>query len=489
MDFIFHYGRRIVYAAALIWAFVLYYLAATQFPATAHALATLMRQYALTSLFLLYIVLLPGLLLSFVPRFRWNGVLVHLRRAVGVSVFFFGFLHATIAFFNNLSGNINSLLFLSSRNQWALVFSSIAFCIFACMAMTSFDWMVKKLGKWWKKLHRLIYLAAMLSVFHAFFIGSHFTVPTNPIPVIVNILSLVFIFLEVLATGKRRWAMTPGFSRKNIFLFGFLLVILASAVGASYKGFTTRFDPHAAHRKGYSPNYTMNVTTSPTDISLGKPVKITFQIIDKRTGRPLSRYQILQEKLMHVVVLRKDLLSYAHIHPEYDGKDTFTVEHAFPTDGTYFLFVEYSPPDFYENLSVAQVVVGSPQNESAASLSVGELSRVFEDTYRVTLSSPEIIKVNDTVDFALTLVDAKTGAPIVDLETYLAAFGHMSAASEDLSTYTHVHPISVPLTAADLGGPTIQFSTFFPKPGKYKLFTQFKHRGKVFVTDFVVEVK
>src|SRR5688572_13661810 len=108
MDFIFLYGRRIIYAIALVWAFTLYYLAATQFPTTAHALATLMRQYALTSLFLLYAALSPGLLLSFTPKFRWNGILIHLRRAIGVSVFFFGFLHAVIAFFNNLSGSVSS---------------------------------------------------------------------------------------------------------------------------------------------------------------------------------------------------------------------------------------------------------------------------------------------------------------------------------------------------------------------------------------------
>ncbi len=488
MIFFFKYGRRFVYGLALIWAFVLYYKAAVSFPTTGSALSALMRNYALTSLFLLYGVLVPGLLGSFFPKFYLNGILVHIRRALGVSVFFFAFLHALIAYFHSLSGTLASVLFLSARNQWALVFSATAFIIFSALAVTSFDFMVRKLGKKWKQLHKLVYIAGILVVFHAFFIGSHFTVPTNPIPVIVNVLSLVFIFLEVTATVKRRWQLSPGFTKKNAGLFFFLTLVMVFAVGASYRGFTSRYDPHAAHRKGYSPHYTLTVTPETKDVQAGKPTKLILQVIDKRTGRPLTRYQVLQEKLMHVVILRKDLRVYAHIHPEYDGKDAFSVTHTFPTDGTYNLYVEYSPPDFYENLSVAQMVVGSA-GDASASLSVDERTKIFEDAYKVTLTAPAEIKVNDTVDFALTLEDAKTGSPIVNLEPYLGAFGHMSAASENMQTYTHVHPLTVPLGPNDSGGPTVQFSTFFPKTGKYKLFTQFKHNGEVFVTDFVVEVR
>jgi len=489
MSFFFMYGRRFVYTLALLWALALYANASLHFPTTGSALSTLMRNYALTALFLLYAVLTPGLIASFFPTFRFNSLLAHMRRALGVSVFFFAFLHVTIAFFHNLSGALMSVTFLSARNQWALVFSVTAFCIFSALALTSFNIMVKKLGKYWKRLHKLIYIAGILTVFHAFFIGSHFTVPINPIPIIVNILSLLFIILEVIATAKRTWRTSPGFTRKNVPLHFFLSGILIFAVYSSYIGFTSRYDPHAAHRRGYSQNYVLEVISEPRAIQAKTQTKLTFRVTDKRTGRPLARYQTLQEKLMHVVVLRKDLLSYDHIHPEFDGKDTFTVTHTFPTDGTYYLYVEYSPPDFYENLSVAKIIVGNSSDSANAVLTVDEKTKLFNDAYRVTLTGPSTIKANDTVDFSYTITDEKNGTPITDLETYLGAFGHMSAVREDMEIYTHVHPITVPLTASDLGGPTVQFSTFFPKSGKYKLFTQFKHKGRVFVTDFVVEVK
>jgi sulfoxide reductase heme-binding subunit YedZ len=41
-----------------------------------------------------------------------------------------------------------------------------AFLIILPLAITSFDWWKKRLGKNWKRLHRLVYLAALLVVLH-----------------------------------------------------------------------------------------------------------------------------------------------------------------------------------------------------------------------------------------------------------------------------------------------------------------------------------
>ena len=39
------------------------------------------------------------------------------------------------------------------------------------------------------------------------------------------------------------------------------------------------------------------------------------------------------------------------------------------------------------------------------------------------------------------------------------------------------------------GGPVIAFHTLFPKPGRYKIWAQFKRGGKIVVADFVVDVR
>lgn len=475
------YGRKTVFTLSLVWSVGLYWLVAGTIPSTSAALSTLMRYYAFSALTLLFVTLIPGLLVSYFPHFRYNGILVHLRRAVGVSVFYFAFLHAMIGFFHNLTGKISAAFFLAPRHQWALLASTAALLILSLMAITSFNRAVTYLGKRWKQLHRLIYPVTILVLFHAFAIGSHFTVPTSPIPMAVNVTALVFIILETGATLKRGWARSKlGWIAAGLILF--------SAVFLSYWAMNSAYDPHARHRRGYSKDYAMNVGTTPQQVLPGAPATLEFSVTDKRTGGILKKYQVFQEKLMHVVVIRRDLAYYDHIHPEYDNAGTFRIVTTFPDPGTYYLFTEYSPPDFFENLSVAAVTVGDAKGEAVAHLAVDERTKIFEDMYKITLDYKDPIKVNDAVDFTYTIRDARTDEPVTELETYLAAFGHMAAVSEDTQTYTHVHPVTVPLAPSDHGGPQVAFNTFFPKAGLYKLFTQFKHKGKVFVTDFVVEV-
>src|SRR5260221_13423786 len=263
-----------------------------------------MRYFALTALFLLFVVLTPGLLVSYFPRLSFNSFFVHIRRALGVSVFFFALFHAIIGFFYNLSGSISSLVFLSGQYQLALAASSTALFIFSLLALTSFDIAVKKLGKRWKLLHRCIYVAAILSVFHAFLIGSHFTTPTGTIPVIVNMLALTFILLEVGATVKR--TMVAG-KKLNVLHIGALALLVVSAFYLSNKGLTNIYDPHARHRKGYSKDYVLTVNTAPKNVSAGQPVNLTLFVTDKRTRKTVKKFLPSHEKLMHLMIVRSDL--------------------------------------------------------------------------------------------------------------------------------------------------------------------------------------
>jgi hypothetical protein len=81
------------------------------------------------------------------------------------------------------------------------------------------------------------------------------------------------------------------------------------------------------------------------------------------------------------------------------------------------------------------------------------------------------------------------GAPVTDLEPYLAAWGHTLVLSEDALEYVHAHPIEyLPPDRPDVkAGPEITFDAMFPKPGRYRVWTQFKRGGHVSTTWFTVE--
>ena len=83
------------------------------------------------------------------------------------------------------------------------------------------------------------------------------------------------------------------------------------------------------------------------------------------------------------------------------------------------------------------------------------------------------------------------GIPVKDLEPYLAAWGHTLVLSENGEEYVHAHPIEyLPTDVTDPhGGPEVTFDALFPKPGRYRIWTQFKRKGTVTTTTFVVEAR
>jgi hypothetical protein len=73
----------------------------------------------------------------------------------------------------------------------------------------------------------------------------------------------------------------------------------------------------------------------------------------------------------------------------------------------------------------------------------------------------------------------RDGRPI-RVQRYLGAGGHLVALRKGDMAYLHVHPTG--------GGGQVSFATEFPSAGRYRLFLQFKHRGRVHTAAFTREV-
>lgn len=483
------YARRLVFTLALVWAGFLYLTAANSYPTTTAALIILQRWFGFTALGLVYVVLLPGLLRVYFPRFFLNPLLIKARRAIGLSLFSFATIHMLLGFFVNLSGSFQSIFLLPLNNQWAVVFAVIAFCIFLSMAATSFDSMVRRLGaKRWKMLHRLVYVAGILVIFHAFLIGSHFTNTKNIIPLLVNFASLAIILLEIGATLRKLSEHKDRISESR-YAFSYLALGIL-ALGALYFSFTgvtsPSYDPHAEHRIVTSgePKFVMNVVGRPQYIEPKKPFSLHLQIIDTQKEAPVSQFQLVHEKLLHLIVLRSDLTDYQHLHPILRG-DQFIKTLTLPEEGEYMLFAEYQPKGQLAQESEVKLTTKNGKF-IPAKLTVSPLSQQFGQ-YRVDMR-PEGIAAGRDANITFVISDARTRQQITDLEPYLGAFGHLVVVSEDGKTYLHVHPSLNVFDSRQRGGPEIVFQTQFAKAGKYKIFLQFQHRGKVQLAEFVIDV-
>lgn len=85
------------------------------------------------------------------------------KRLLGVTAFFYAFLHFSIYLLDQAALQV----FLENFQKKFVLIGFSAFSILFILAITSFDFMVKKLGKKnWKRLHRLVYIAAFLLFFH-----------------------------------------------------------------------------------------------------------------------------------------------------------------------------------------------------------------------------------------------------------------------------------------------------------------------------------
>ena len=77
---------------------------------------------------------------------------------------------------------------------------------------------------------------------------------------------------------------------------------------------------------------------------------------------------------------------------------------------------------------------------------------------------------------------SRDGRPLADVEPYLGADGHLVALREGDLAFLHVHP-----EESDAPG-AIRFAAALPSAGRYRLFLQFKHDGRVRTVAHTLEV-
>lgn len=92
-------------------------------------------------------------------------VLNKLRRPLGL----YGYMYAAIhlAIFAGLDYNLDPQLIWQAINEKLyLVVGIVGFAILSIVALTSFQWWMVRLGKNWKRLHKLVYIINLLVVLH-----------------------------------------------------------------------------------------------------------------------------------------------------------------------------------------------------------------------------------------------------------------------------------------------------------------------------------
>jgi YtkA-like len=256
------------------------------------------------------------------------------------------------------------------------------------------------------------------------------------------------------------------------------------------------------NRKARIKPYRIDLKTDPGKVKAGEAVKLRFMVWANREtrdaeGRPAGRRQLEQvkqfdvahEKLLHLIVARKDLGFFSHQHPDLQPDGSFLLtDFAFPGAGEYQLFADIAPKGAGAQVLLATLKVEGKTKPAETPLATAE--RATEQTVagvRVAFKGGAALSPKKTSLFTITLRRAATGDMITDLQPYLGAMGHMMMIHEDAQTFVHSHPDERDPNNGKQGDLT--FLARPPKPGLYRLWIEFQRGDQINRAEFTVEVK
>jgi copper chaperone CopZ len=204
--------------------------------------------------------------------------------------------------------------------------------------------------------------------------------------------------------------------------------------------------------------------------------ELSFVVRDGQ-GKAVTAFATVHEKPLHLIVLRRDLTGYQHLHPVMapDGRWKVTADLAEP--GSWQAYADFT----VINASFAQIP-----------LTLGFGLQVGGDFQPRPLppAAREARTATHTVSFSGEPVSGQAvllpfnvfaGGERVALEPYLGSFGHLVVVRQGDLAYLHVHP--EPL----LANGSVQF-WITAEPGTYRLFFDYQTGGKVQTAEFSLVV-
>jgi hypothetical protein len=190
---------------------------------------------------------------------------------------------------------------------------------------------------------------------------------------------------------------------------------------------------------------------------------LSFRVLD-RDGHPVHDFDVEHTKRMHLIVVRRDLTGFQHLHPTQAGDGTWSVPVRLLEAGTYRVFADFSADGKAYTLADDLAVDGPVRSRQLPAPATS--AEVDGLTVRRTSAGSQ-------VGFTVT----RGGRPVA-LQQYLGAKGHLVALRKGDLAFLHVHPDE----------DRLRFTTSFPTAGDYRLFLQFQVAGRVHTAAFTEAV-
>lgn len=187
-------------------------------------------------------------------------------------------------------------------------------------------------------------------------------------------------------------------------------------------------------------------------------------------GSPVTEYDELHDRRLHLIVASRGLHDYAHVHPTLASDGTWTVDLPKLPGGSYRAFADFQPA------GARQLTLGIDVTVPGPSPATDPITAVDRDA----VAGFEVELVTDHDDDTATVTVRRDGE-VVTTQPYLGAAGHLVALRDGDLAYLHVHPLD------DVPKGPVDFAVEYPSAGRYALFFDFQVDGQVHTARFVVD--
>jgi YD repeat-containing protein len=251
-------------------------------------------------------------------------------------------------------------------------------------------------------------------------------------------------------------------------LAGFAAVLVLVFAGAAVAGGAVDVDrsappPEEGHGMEMTADPIRGLAVSEHGLTLEQTYdgrELRFRITD-RSGRTVRDFDVEHTKRMHLIVVRRDMTGFQHLHPRQDADGSWSVPLALREPGAYRVFADFSVGGEPRTLATDLAIDGDVRTTPLPA----PTRTVRTDGLEVTMS--------DDLRFSIT----RDGRPVA-VQDYLGAKGHLVALREGDLAFLHVHPDEH----------SLRFEATFPTAGRYRLFLQFQVDGRVHTAEFTQEV-
>ena len=204
-----------------------------------------------------------------------------------------------------------------------------------------------------------------------------------------------------------------------------------------------------------------------TTLASGSAQPFRFRILGP-DGRPVTRFELLHERELHLIAVRRDLAGFQHVHPTREPDGAWAIPLDLRQAGTWRAFADFSPAGGPGQLTLGvDLQVGGPFEVGPGPAAAAEIDPRFDVRFDRRGADVEITVRRD-------------GVPI-EPEPYLGARGHLVALRAGDLAYLHVHP-------EEGGAPAVRFRAELPTAGGYALYFDYQVDGVVRTATTTLEV-